>query len=66
MTNAKCSRAGCALEASWLISWRNPKVHSPDRVKTWSACDEHRSYLVEYLSARDFYLKDEKFDPKHS
>ncbi|MFQ3314367.1 MAG: hypothetical protein ACI9SV_000475, partial [Aquiluna sp.] len=54
------------LEATWLISWRNPKVHSPDRVKSWAACDEHRSYLVDYLSARDFYLKDEKFDPKHS
>ena len=65
MTDSKCSRAGCTSLAWHLIYWRNPKVHSPEREKTWAACPEHRVYLVEYLSARNFYLKDEEFDSKH-
>ncbi|MDG1817451.1 MAG: acetone carboxylase [Aquiluna sp.] len=66
MTDSKCSRAGCQASASHLISWRNPKVHVEGRVKTWAACDAHREFLINYLSARDFFLKDEPFDTKHS
>lgn len=51
---ANCSRAGCRGPALWRIEWRNPKIHSQDRRKVWVACDEHRDYLRDYLSARDF------------
>jgi len=49
-----CSRAGCRAPALWRIDWRNPRIHSADRVKSWTACDEHREYLREYLAAREF------------
>ena len=49
-----CSRAGCRAPASWRIDWRNPRIHAADRVKSWTACDEHRDYLHEYLAAREF------------
>lgn len=62
MTQSKCSRAGCQLAASSLIYWRNPKVHSPDRRKTWAACSEHLEFLVDYLKARNFYLEDEELE----
>lgn len=52
-----CSRAGCAAVAGWRIEWRNPKIHSEDRVKVWLACDEHREYLSEFLAARDFPVR---------
>ena len=50
----RCSRAGCRAPARWRIDWRNPRIHSADRVKSWTACDEHRDYLREYLAAREF------------
>lgn len=53
-TSSKCSRAGCAESASWNVNWRNPRIHSVDRVKVWLACDQHVDYLREYLSSRDF------------
>lgn len=51
-----CSRAGCRDEAAWAIHWRNPKIHSEDRRKTWLACDPHLETLREFLAARDFPL----------
>jgi hypothetical protein len=51
-----CSRAGCSETAAWRIEWRNPKIHTEDRVKVWLACDEHVDYLREFLAARDFPL----------
>jgi hypothetical protein len=65
MTQTKCSKAGCQLKAEHLIYWRNPKVHSPEREKVWAACDEHRGFLVDYLAARSFYLRDTKFELNH-
>ena len=53
---AKCSRAGCTAAALYLLEWRNPKIHTDGRVKTWLACDEHREFLVDYLSTRGFFL----------
>lgn len=53
-TAATCSRAGCRAEAHWRIDWRNPRIHTADRVKTWVACDEHADYLREFLAARSF------------
>ncbi|NBU22944.1 MAG: acetone carboxylase [Actinobacteria bacterium] len=58
MTN-KCSRAGCTNQATFLIYWRNPKLHSPEREKIWGACLEHKSFLIDYLSARSFFLRTE-------
>jgi hypothetical protein len=55
-----CSRAGCQLVALFKINWRNPKIHGPERIKTWLACQEHLDYLIDYLSTRDFYLDTEK------
>lgn len=49
-----CSRAGCRASARWRIDWRNPRIHTADRVKSWVACDEHRDYLRDFLAARDF------------
>jgi hypothetical protein len=49
-----CSRAECREPATHTVNWRNPKIHSADRVKVWHACDEHVGYLHDYLAARDF------------
>jgi hypothetical protein len=49
-----CSRAGCRNAATTTVNWRNPRIHSLDRVKVWLACDEHSAYLHDYLAARDF------------
>ncbi|MFF1878867.1 hypothetical protein [Leifsonia sp. NPDC058230] len=49
-----CSRAGCNETAGWRIEWRNPKIHTEDRVKVWLACDDHVDFLREFLAARDF------------
>jgi hypothetical protein len=51
---AQCSRAGCREGATWNVNWRNPRIHGPERVKIWLACDEHRDFLHEYLANRDF------------
>jgi hypothetical protein len=50
----QCSRAGCDADATFGVHWRNPKLHTPDRIKTWLACDEHVDYLREFLLARNF------------
>ena len=52
-----CSAKGCQAAAVWALLWNNPKLHTPDRRKTWLACDEHRPSLGEFLGARQF-LKD--------
>jgi hypothetical protein len=49
-----CSRAGCTAPAVWNVNWRNPRIHTIDRVKIWLACDEHRQYLFDYLDTRSF------------
>lgn len=49
-----CSRAGCREHATWRIDWRNPRIHTGDRVKTWLACDEHVEYLRGFLESRSF------------
>jgi hypothetical protein len=54
---ARCSAKGCAAPAAWELLWNNPKLHTPDRRKTWLACDEHKTSLSEFLGARGF-LKD--------
>lgn len=55
MTELLCSAKGCSADAQHAILWNNPKIHTPDRRKTWLACDEHESTLREFLAKRDFY-----------
>ena len=49
-----CSAKGCRQPAAWQLRWNNPKLHSPDRRKTWLACDAHRDHLGNFLEVRDF------------
>jgi hypothetical protein len=49
-----CSAKACRAPAEWVLAWNNPKLHTPDRRKTWLACDGHRAHLEAHLAARDF------------
>ncbi|MEV6931993.1 acetone carboxylase [Dactylosporangium sp. NPDC051485] len=49
-----CSAKGCRSRAVWRLLWNNPKLHTPDRRKTWLACDEHKASLSAFLDARGF------------
>jgi hypothetical protein len=49
-----CSAKGCRSPAEFALLWRNPKLHSADRRKTWLACSEHRDHLAGFLAARGF------------
>lgn len=53
----RCSAKGCRADAAYGLLWNNPKLHMPDRRKTWLACEEHADSLSDYLSSRGF-LKD--------
>ena len=52
-----CSAKDCRAPAVWVLAWNNPKLHTPERRKTWLACDEHREHLSAFLGMRGF-LKD--------
>ncbi|KUL43116.1 hypothetical protein ADL22_13650 [Streptomyces sp. NRRL F-4489] len=52
-----CSAKGCRTAAVWVLAWNNPKLHTPERRKTWLACDAHREHLSQFLAVRGF-LKD--------
>lgn len=47
-----CSAKGCRADATWALLWNNPKLHPPERRKTWLACDEHRTGLADFLGCR--------------
>jgi hypothetical protein len=49
-----CSARGCREPASFALVWNNPKVHAPEREKTWVACEEHRQSLADFLDLRGF------------
>ena len=49
-----CSAKGCRAPAVWSLVWNNPKVHTPDREKVWTACDQHRESLSHHLAIRSF------------
>jgi len=49
-----CSARGCRAQATHALVWNNPQVHTPDREKTWVACDAHRPTLGDYLDVRGF------------
>ena len=50
-------------DAAWVLAWNNPKLHPPERRKTWTACDEHRESLSEYLSVRGFLRRVDPLQP---
>lgn len=52
--HSHCSRKNCQAAAQWVLVWNNPKVHTPERRKTWLACAEHRAYLGDFLDRRGF------------
>ncbi|WP_393085022.1 hypothetical protein [Streptomyces sp. LN704] len=54
---AQCSAKACRADAVWVLAWNNPKLHTPERRKTWLACEEHREHLSQFLGVRGF-LKD--------
>ncbi|MER6914957.1 hypothetical protein ABT354_25050 [Streptomyces sp. NPDC000594] len=49
-----CSAKGCRAAAVWVIAWNNPTLHTPERRKTWLACEEHREHLSGFLGVRGF------------
>jgi len=49
-----CSARGCRAPASYALVWNNPRVHAPEREKTWVACEEHRQSLADFLDLRGF------------
>ena len=53
--NLQCSRKGCGADAAWRIRWNNPRIHAPERRKTWLACPDHRGDLEQFLGARGFW-----------
>jgi hypothetical protein len=52
---AVCSGKACRAQASWQLLWNNPKIHSPERRKTWLACADHRDWLEDYLQTRGLW-----------
>ncbi|MFC4244682.1 hypothetical protein ACFOYW_15010 [Gryllotalpicola reticulitermitis] len=59
-----CSRAGCRATAVWRIDWRNPKIHTAERGKTWLACAEHRDFLYGFLDSRGFPVSVSELIPR--
>jgi hypothetical protein len=49
-----CSAKGCRAPAAWALRWNNPKLHPPERRKTWLACAQHRDHLASFLDLRGF------------
>ncbi|MBK5250310.1 MAG: hypothetical protein JJE50_12910 [Actinomycetales bacterium] len=54
MNRLICSSKGCRESAAWALRWNNPKLHAPERRKTWLACEAHRAHLENFLGARSF------------
>jgi hypothetical protein len=57
-----CSAKGCRQSAAWVLAWNNPKLHTPDRRKTWAACEEHRAQLTAFLETRGFLRETLSFE----
>ena len=47
-----CSSRGCRSRAIWALRWNNPRLHPPQRRKTWLACPDHRDPLSGFLQLR--------------
>lgn len=61
----QCSSKGCRAPAAWQLRWNNPKLHTPDRRKTWLACADHRPTLGRFLEVRGFLREVEPFPAAH-
>jgi hypothetical protein len=59
-----CSAKGCREPAGYALVWNNPKVHTPDREKVWTACEEHRESLSHHLAIRSFLRRVEPLRPQ--
>ncbi|WP_132876635.1 hypothetical protein [Tamaricihabitans halophyticus] len=59
-TEPRCSAKGCTAPASYAVRWNNPKIHRPEREKTWLACPEHREWLAKFLDMRGFLRRVEE------
>ena len=57
-----CSAKGCGQPAVWALRWNNPKIHPPERRKTWLACDDHKESLSDFLDRRGFLRAVESAD----
>lgn len=57
-----CSAKGCRAPAAWALVWNNPRIHAPEREKTWLACDEHRDGLSSFLGSRGFLRRVDAFE----
>lgn len=49
-----CSSRRCTSHAAWALRWNNPRLHTPERRKTWLACDAHREHLASFLRTRGY------------
>jgi hypothetical protein len=61
--DVQCSAKGCRAPARHVLVWNNPKVHAPDREKTWVACDDHRQSLSDHLDVRGFLKRVDPLRP---
>jgi len=41
------------------LRWNNPRIHQPERRKTWMACPEHEESLRQFLAVRGFWRETE-------
>ena len=57
----QCSAKGCRASAKWRLRWNNPKLHPPERRKTWLACEDHRESLGTFLDVRGLLREVEPF-----
>lgn len=57
-----CSARDCRNPAVWALRWNNPKLHPPERRKTWAACDLHRESLADFLGRRGFLRETEPLE----
>lgn len=55
----QCSRRGCRQRATAALLWNNPRIHTPERRKTWLACPDHEAWLSAYLAERGLYRSTE-------
>lgn len=61
-TEVICSAKGCTQPASWVIVWRNPRIHDVARRKQWVACEGHLEHLSTFLTARSFPVEVEPLE----
>ncbi len=60
---AQCSAKGCRAAATHVLVWNNPRIHPPEREKTWVACETHRQSLSDHLDVRGFLRRVDPLPP---